>query len=166
MFFKPSDVVKITCVIESADPDNPAFGICEDGTTVYIPNKLAVMFSLEPGDLIDAYAVDNHRPEVERQYSARWRAIRIKINERLVVETTDVDKSDFAAVVDAYGLPLNSTKLAELAGVTQQKANNWLSNEHEYGRMAAAKLYVRGDQIRASAVFYARSVGELEKHLR
>lgn len=164
-FFKPSDIKTIECTVSNLTRGGSAFAVCENEDQVFISPKITDQMQLQPGDFLTAYCIDNHRAGVEREYSVRWRAIRVKAVEPFrpdekveeKVEATFEEKLN--AIFDmepqrAY----HGSQLSKMLDVETIRVTNWVNHQHEYGRLVAAKLYKSGDQERASRVYFARSL--------
>lgn len=84
-FFKPSDIVTIHAVVQNLTVQGAAFAGTEDDETVFIPPGLAQQYGIDAGDYVTCYCLDQHREEHRptKEVSARYRAMRIKVEQRL-----------------------------------------------------------------------------------
>ena len=168
-FFKPSDIVVKKCTIMNVTRGGSAFAVCEDDEQVFISSKVVEVINADVGDMLNAYCIDNHRPEVDGEYSARWRAIRANVLERLVPLHGDasapVIKQDFAQrcrdLIMTKDRAWTSRQVAEALNEETQKVSTHLRNEHNAGRLASASICAEGGQERVSAVYFAKSVDVL-----
>lgn len=104
-YFKPSDLRKVECVVNNITRSGSAFAVSESGDHVFIPVRLADDFKIDVGDMLVCHCIDQHLPENagEEKVSARYRAIRVKVTQRLV----DLD-DDAEVVTPALALTLES----------------------------------------------------------
>lgn len=166
-FFKPSDIQAKMCSVINIAKGGSAFASCEGGDQVFIPPKIVETLGIEPGDLLMAQCIDNHRADADRAYSARWRAIKVDVEQKLDKPVRQAETAALAAGSDAdlvLGL-LRSTdrlwtgpQMAFASKVGVIKVNNVLRAEHDRGGIAAVKVYASGDQQRATSVFYGRNI--------
>jgi hypothetical protein len=84
-FFKPSDIVTVHAVIQNMTAQGAAFAGTEDDESVFIPPGLAQQYAIDAGDSVTCYCLDQHREEhrPDKDVSARYRAMRIKVEQRL-----------------------------------------------------------------------------------
>jgi hypothetical protein len=185
IFFKPSDITTKTCTVNNRTRGGSAFAVCEDGEQVFIPPKVVDATDIDVGDMLQAYCIDNRRPEVdgEARYAVRWRAIRVIVTEKFAptlaapVTPAVALTIDPPAPAEISALELSkrckekleedrawtASQLAKAVGVETQRVSNWLSVQHETGSIAAARLYAAGMQERASKSWYARDIDLLEE---
>ncbi len=166
-FFRPSDITTRICTVNNKTKGGSAFAICQNDEQVFISPKIVDATHIEVGDMLTAYCVDNHRDQegVER-YSVRWRAIRVSVQERFIPTAVAAPAAPLAAPADlgdritallAQARAWTPVQVAEALGEPEaRKVVDWLRTHHDAGRFASAKLYRRGHQERASAVYYAK----------
>lgn len=167
-FFKPSDIVVKTCTIMNVTRGGSAFAVCENDEQVFISSKIIEIINADVGDMLSAYCIDNHRPEVDGEYSARWRAIRANVTERLIPlqgaapAPVQVPKPDLAQrcrdLIMGKDRAWTSRQVAEALNEDTQRVSTHLRNEHNAGRFASASICAEGGQERVSAVYFAKSV--------
>ena len=159
VFFKPSDIQVKICSVSNITRGGSAFAVCEDGEQVFLSPKIVDIIGAEAGDLVKAYCIDNQRPEIDGDYAAKWRAIRANIEEKLVV---DAPAPAPVVNVDAKCTELLKRDrlwtIRQMSGELNVDVTGILHREHHAGRIAAIKVYASGDQERATAVYYGRSV--------
>jgi hypothetical protein len=166
-FFKPSDIVVKTCTIMNVTRGGSAFGVCEGDEQVFISAKIMEIINADVGDMLNAYCIDNHRPEVDGDFSARWRAIRANVTERLIPLQGEAPaaKPDLAQrcrdLIMGKDRAWTSRQIAEALNEDTQKVSTHLRNEHNAGRVASASICAEGGQDRVSALYFAKSVDVL-----
>lgn len=162
VFFKPSDIQVKLCSISNITRGGSAFAVCEDGEQVFISPKVIEIIGAEVGDLVRAYCIDNHRPEVDGEYSAKWRAIRASIEEKFLVggEATPapVDTVVRCRELLKQDRLWTARQMTDALNADPTKVGNVLYGEHHAGRIAAVKVYASGDQEKATAVYYGKTV--------
>ena len=158
VFFKPSDIVVKQCSVTNVAAGGATFAVCEDGESVFINPKMAGMIGCDIGDLVQAYCIDNHRPEVEGNYNARWRAIKANILEKLIVPEPVVvkEKPKVADLLKRDRL-WTTRQLAAATGEDHLRVATFMRGEHSAGRVACLKVYASGEQENASALYYGKS---------
>lgn len=84
-FFKPSDIVTISAVVQNITMQGAAFAGTEDDESVFIPPGLAQQYRIDAGDCVTCFCLDQNREEhrPNKDVSARYRAMRIKVEQRL-----------------------------------------------------------------------------------
>lgn len=172
IFFRPSDITTRICTVNNKTRGGSAFAVCEDGEQVFISPKIVDATRVEIGDLLTAYCIDNHRQENdgEARYAVRWRAIRITLQERFqppavaapAVPAAPAASPDLGSRIKALlgqDRAWTVVQVIEALGETDhRKVIDWLRTHHDAGRFACAKLYKRGNQERASHVYYAKDI--------
>lgn len=85
-FFKPSDIRTVECVVTNITRAGAAFASAESGDSVYIPVRFAEQNSLDVGDMLTCYCIDQSLDEhrKDENLSARYRAVRMRVTQRLV----------------------------------------------------------------------------------
>jgi hypothetical protein len=174
-FFKPSDIKQIVCTISNMTKGGSAFAVTEASEQVYISPKIVEAVNVDVGDMMLAHCIDNFRSDAEGRYSARWRAIRVEVTERLDLTSKPVVQEPQPVVLGALDLSsrcrglmdLNrawtAAQMAKEIGVETLRTSNWLQYQHTTGAVASARIYANGEQERASKVYYARDVDLLEE---
>lgn len=180
VFFRPSDITTRICTVSNKTKGGSAFGVCPDGEQVFISPKIVDAARVEVGDLLTAYCIDNHRDEDSRdRYAVRWRAIRVTLQERFTPPAEVSLPAPIPAPV-AYAVPpvemtpsqvharvrelmqqnraWTAPQLAEEIGCDRQRISHFMHVEHKDGRVAAARIYARGDQEKYSRSYYAKNV--------
>lgn len=177
-FFKPSDVRTKICSVIGISRGGSAFAVCDDEGTVFVPPTITSDLAINVGDLLTAYCIDNHAPEREsgRPTSARWRAIRVTIQERLVILSASppeaakpAPKPELTAEEIAHRcrklLDLDrawtTRQVADAVEIDHSRISSYLNAEHDAGRLALCRIYASGTQERASAVYFAKSTAIL-----
>jgi len=141
-----------------------AFAVCESDEQVFISSKIVEVIGADVGDMLNAYCIDNHRPEIDGEYSARWRAIRASISERLiplqgVVPAAKPDLTQRCRdIIMKEDRAWTSRQIAEALGEDTQRVSTHLRGEHNAGRVASASICAEGGQDRVSALYFAKSV--------
>jgi hypothetical protein len=83
-YFKPSDICTVECTVNNVARSGAAFAIDEGGDSVYIPVNIASRERLDVGDALTCYCIDQTLDENKRaDVTARYRAIRVKVDQRL-----------------------------------------------------------------------------------
>lgn len=83
-FYKPSDIRTVQCRIDNITRVGTAFGITSDEESVYIPKHIAERGSVDIGDIVTCYCIDQHLDEnKQHEVTARYKAIRLKVEQRL-----------------------------------------------------------------------------------
>lgn len=173
-FFKPSDIVTKTCTIANTTRGGSAFGVCEDGEQVFISPKIVDQVGVNIGDMVTAYCIDNHRPEVagEERYAVRWRAMRVVVQERFEpapvaapapvpapkpVMTNEQLENAIMVLMD-QDRAWTTAQAADNLKIDHMRVCNTMRGLHEAGDVAACELFAKGGQDRVSKLYYARDV--------
>ena len=179
-FFRPSDITTHTCAVNNLTRGGSAFAVTEGGEHVFIPPKIVDLMGIDVGDMLTAYCIDNFRDENggEQKYAVRWRAIRVAVQERFMPKA-DAPVAAVPVTLAAPVAPVEMTaaevhakardllladrawttvQLAEEIGCDSQRISSWLHAEHKEGRVAAARIFARGEQDKPSRSYYARDV--------
>lgn len=83
-YFKPSDIRTVPCTVQNITAKGAAFAIDEEEESVYIPPNLMQRMNLDIGDALTCYCIDQSLDENRRhEVTARYRAIRLKVEQRL-----------------------------------------------------------------------------------
>lgn len=177
-FFKPSDVRTKTCSVVNITRGGAAFAICENEEAVFISPAITSDLAINVGDLLTAYCIDNHAPERDNGYqpSARWRAIRVTVQERLVSltasppeaakpapkpEPTPEEVAERCRKLFDLDRAWTTRQLADAVGIDHSRVCSHMNAEHDAGRLALCRIYASGTQERASAVYFAKSTAIL-----
>lgn len=160
VFFKPSDIRVKLCSIINITRGGSAFAACEDGEQVFLSPKIVEVIGAEPGDLVRAYCIDNHRPESDGDFAAKWRAIRATIEEKLVTspQQAPVDTAVRCRELLTQERLWTARQMADALNADATKVGNVLYGEHHAGKIASIKVYASGDQEKATAVYYGKNV--------
>ena len=89
-----STIKTVTCIINHTNAAGSGFGVTPDEEGVFIPSRVMESARLDIGDKLKVFAQDNHADPDTQHYTARWRAIRVVIEERFserVGEPIDVE---------------------------------------------------------------------------
>lgn len=85
MLHDQSQLVAVKCLINNITRKGAAFAGTENGESVFISIRLVEQFHLDVGDAVTCWCEDQSavdRPE-GAQHSARWKAMRLKVDRRL-----------------------------------------------------------------------------------
>jgi hypothetical protein len=188
-FFKPSDISTRICTVDGTTKGGSAFAICENGEKVFISTKIVDAVGVEVGDMLFAYCVDNYRDgEGYAKYSARWRAIRVEVQERFkpVAAAAPAQATQEAPQEVVYALPVvvtqgdagariralldedrvwSARRAADRLEMSMNQASSWLWWKHKTGEIASARLFQSMDQERASHVVYAKDIEVIRRTL-
>ncbi len=84
-FLKPSDIVTVRCEVSHVTRSGSAFAVDSNGESVYIPVRFVEQSRIDIGDGLVCYCVDQELEEhrVDAPIGARYRAVRLKIENRL-----------------------------------------------------------------------------------
>lgn len=165
VFFKPSDIVTLECSVGSMTRGGSAFAACRDGEQVFISPKIVDATGIGVGDLLTAYCIDNRRDDMDdpNRFAVRWRAIRVKIEERFLAGR-DSDPTPVAApaTVEAMTQRLKRLMDAERVWTPDQlsrasadplhRVESWLKERHAAGELARMVIEP------SDAVYYGRDV--------
>lgn len=184
-YFNPANLVKHEATFNYVAKSGVGFAVNKDSEQVFISARDVDTLQLNVGDAIRVWAVDNHAAMETAHYPSRWRAVRVELVQRLdtivrdtpntpvipvtvTAPTTSLDVNDLLESLMEDPRPWTTRELAqamtkanpELASISdlQQKVTNRLNSTHKTGRVALLKVYGRGDQSSASAVYYAKNV--------
>lgn len=167
------------------------FAVTPDNEQVFISALDVTRNALEVGDTLRVWATDNYASPHTAHHPSRWRAVRIEIVSRMsdivrdapntppvVPEPATKYATDFVGV---FTMLLNVDRPWSVQELTQsiaktsmplsaipdliQKVGGRLTTLHKNGEVAALKVYARGDQQAASAVYYAKNVDVFYDHL-
>lgn len=138
-FFKPSDLRKVECVVNNITRSGSAFAVSESGDHVFVPVRLADEFKIDVGDMLLCHCIDQHLPEnvSDAPVSARYRAIRVKITQRLSDIDEDAAPAPAPVTMEAAYVPpppppkpvLETGELKKRLMVAIQQAKAWSSRE-------------------------------------
>lgn len=83
-YFKPSDVRTVQCTVQNISASGAAFAVTQDEDAVYIPVSMTKRSNLDVGDMLMCYCIDQTLEENGgRDSSVRYKAIRVKVEQRL-----------------------------------------------------------------------------------
>lgn len=83
-YFKPSDIRTVSCTVQNFARSGAAFAVDQEDDAVFIPVSLVERSNIDIGDAITCYCVDQMLDENKRnEVTARYRAIRLRIDQRL-----------------------------------------------------------------------------------
>jgi hypothetical protein len=175
VFFRPSDIRTVVCSVTNITKGGSGFAVAENEEQVFLNPQIVEQSGVDVGDFLTAYCIDNHRPEVDGDYSVRWRAIRVVVTEKFAPQTPETINAAAKQELTSEQIMEKSMQLlqrnrawtsAQIAreiGSDSQRVSNVLTSAHDTGRIAAAKLYTNGTQDRCTAMFFARDVALLDE---
>ncbi len=193
-YFTPADLKQLEATYNYTARAGLGFAITPDNEQVFIPAREVKRLNLIVGDMIRVWATDNFASPHTAHYASRWRAVRVEVATRvddIVRDTTNTAPApaapvappkphitDFVGVMDTLmkePRPWSVNELTHaiakaslpLSGMPDliQKVGGRLHTLHKSGDVACVKVYARGDQQNASAVYYAKNVDVLYDHL-
>lgn len=163
------------------------FAVTPDNEQVFISALDVTRNALEVGDTLRVWATDNYVSPHTAHHPSRWRAVRIEVVSRMsdivrnapnVTPPATQCATDF---VEVFTMLLDVDRPWSVQELTQsiakaskplsaipdliQKVGGRLTTLHKNGEVAAIKVYARGDQQAASAVYYAKNVDVFYDHL-
>ncbi len=77
-----SNISTQTCIINNVAFSGSGFGITPDNEGVFIPSRIMEHMALGVGDRIRVFCSDNHADPETRHLPARWKALRVTVEER------------------------------------------------------------------------------------
>lgn len=190
-YFTPSELVQHEATYNYTARAGLGFAITPDNEQVFISALDVARNTLEVGDTLRVWATDNYASPHTAHHPSRWRAVRIEIVSRMADIVRDAPNMvagkatepvnyapDFVGV---FTMLLNephpwspheltraivkaSTPLAAIPDLIQRVGER-LATLHKNGEVAALKIYARGDQQNASAVYYTNNVDVFYEHL-
>lgn len=191
-YFSQSDLHKIEAIFNYKAKTGVGFALTPNDEQVFISSRTVEELELQLGDTIVAYAVDNRLDARTEHFPSRWRAVRVELVRRLdeavsaapntvlapAVAPPSASPTDFVGVMDvllkeprmwtvnalAHALVEHSPTLAAFPDLLQ-KAGGRLATMHKNGEVACVKVYAKGEQDRASAVYYAKDADVIYEHL-
>ncbi len=192
-YFTPADLKQLEATYNYTARAGLGFAITPDNEQVFVPAREVERLNLIVGDMIRVWATDNFASPHTAHYASRWRAVRVEVATRvddIVRDTTNTAPAsapaappkphvtDFVGVMDTLmkePRPWSVNELTHaiakaslpLSGMPDliQKVGGRLHTLHKSGDVACVKVYARGDQQNASAVYYAKNVDVLYDHL-
>jgi hypothetical protein len=186
-YFTPSELTQREATYNYTARAGLGFAITPDNEQVFISALDVTRNSLEVGDTLRVWATDNYASPHTVHHPSRWRAVRIEVISRVadvVRETPNVPApamqytTDFVGVFTSLldvGRPWSVQELTHAIAKAStplsatpdliQKVGGRLATLHKNGEIAALKIYARGDQQAASAVYYAKDVDVFYDHL-
>lgn len=189
-YFNAADLVQLDATFNYTARSGVGFAITPDNEQVFVSVSDITRNELEVGDTLRVWATDNYASPQTAHHPSRWRAVRIEITSRMkdvVRKTPNIVKQDTLAQphpTDFVGLvsgfmdqlrPWSVQQLTQAIARTSvplsgtpdliQKVGGRLQTLHKNGDIAALKIYARGEQQAASAVYYAKDIDVFYDHL-
>ncbi len=194
-YFNPADLQQFNATFNYVAKSGAGFAIIPSNEQVFITGRLVEQMGLNIGDTLRVWAVDNHASPETEHFASRWRAVRVEIVDRIddivraapnpvpvqpeagATPTPVPMIGDLAISVQARldllrpwavnEMAYDISKANAFAGTPDltQKVGTRLSALHRNGEIAMLKVYARGTQATASAVYYAKSVDVFYDHL-
>lgn len=190
-YFTPSELVQHEATYNYTARAGLGFAITPDNEQVFISTLDVTRNALEVGDTLRVWATDNYASPHTAHHPSRWRAVRIEVISRMadivrdapnMVSSKATEPANYAP--DFVGVftmlldephPWSVNEIANaiakasipLSGTPDlmQRVGERLATLHKNGEVAALKIYARGDQQAASAVYYAKDVDVFCDHL-
>ncbi len=186
-YFTPADLKQIDATYNFTARAGLGFGITQDNEQVFISALDVKRYNLEVGDAMRVWATDNYASPHTAHHPSRWRAVRVEVVSRvtdIVSVTPNVTPpatqhaTDFVGMFTsvlkeprpwtpnemAYAIAKASVPMSGIPDLVQRVAGR-LNTMHKNGEVACVKVYARGEQERASAVYYAKDVDVFYEHL-
>lgn len=185
-YFTPADLKQLVATYNYTARAGLGFAITPENEQVFISARDVSSYNLDVGDTLKVWATDNFASPHTAHYPSRWRAVRVEVVTRvndLVRGTPNpveppTTTTDFAGVMDSllaerrpwsvneltYAIAKASMPLSGMPDLVQ-KVGGRLHTQHKNGEVACLKVYARGDNDRASAVYYAKDVDVFYEHL-
>lgn len=188
-FYKPTDLKQCDSTFNFIAKSGIGFAVMPNGEEVFISARDVSVMNLEVGDSLRVWAVDNHTSETTKHFTTRWRAVKVEVLARISDVIKSVQQAD---VTETAGSSLNKEVLvavekhlklerpwrvsdmadeiakagafASVADLNQRVGNHLLAL-HNKGEAACLKIYAKGLQTAASAVYYAKDADVLHAHL-
>jgi hypothetical protein len=186
-YFKPTELQQLEATYNFTARAGLGFAITPDNEQVFLSVVDVQRYALEVGDTLRVWATDNYASEHTKHHPSRWRAVRVEVLSRVadvvrdipnIPEPTKTHPTDFVGVFTSVLEQLRPWTVQELTqAVAKQsvppaalpdllaKVTGRLLTLHKNGEIACIKVYARGDQERASAVYYAKNVDVFYEHL-
>lgn len=190
-YFTPADLKQLEATYNYTARAGLGFAITPDNDQVFVPARDVERLSLGIGDTIRVWATDNYASPQTAHYPSRWRAVRVELVTRVDDFVREMPTAtlvpaapakphvtDFVGVMDTlmnerrpwsvnemtHAIAKASLPLSGMPDLIQ-KVGSRLHTLHKNGDIAALKVYARGDQQNASAVYYAKDVDVFYDHL-
>lgn len=193
-YFNPSDLQQFEATFNYVSKSGAGFAIIPSNEQVFITGRLVDQLGLNIGDTLRVWAVDNQASAETAHFASRWRAVRVEIVMRIAdavraatiaasaqpsapIPPTPTPVGDLAVAVQARLDLLRPWAVNEMAHDISkartftntpdltQKVGTRLSALHRNGDIAMLKVFARGTQASASAVYYAKNVDVFYDHL-
>lgn len=186
-YFTPADLKQIDATYNFTARAGLGFGITQDNEQVFISAQDVKRYNLEVGDAMRVWATDNYASPHTAHHPSRWRAVRVEVISRVTdivsvapntPEPIKQHATDFVGMFTLFleePRPWTVNELTHaiakasvpLSGIPDliQKVGGRLTTLHKNGDVASLKVYARGDQQAASAVYYAKNIEVLYEHL-
>ena len=190
-YYDPNTLAKQKATFTHTNRAGFGFAINPDDESIFIPSNFVRELDLQIGDGLTVICVDNFAAEETKHFSSRWRAVQIVVDTRAadmlaaaepkavgIAATVTAEPTDFVGVIDkrmGEQRPWTINGLAHAACAASQplmalpelmqKITGRLVTQHKNGEIACVKVYAKGDQERASAVYFAKNVAVFYEHL-
>ncbi len=193
-YFTPADLKQLDATYNYTARAGLGFAITPDNEQVFVPARDVERLNLGIGDTIRVWATDNYASPHTAQYPSRWRAVRVELVTRVDDFVRSMPNAapasvappapakphvtDFVGVMDTLMKERRPWSVNEmthaiakaslpLSGMPDliQKVGSRLHTLHKNGEVACLRVFARGDQQNASAVYYAKDVDVFYDHL-
>ena len=189
-YFTPADLKQLDATYNYTARAGLGFAITPDNEQVFVPARDVERLSLGVGDTIRVWATDNYASPATAHYPSRWRAVRVELATRVddfvrgmpnataVPVPAKPHVTDFVGVMDTLMKERRPWSVNELTHAIAkvslplsampdliQKVGGRLHTQHKNGDVACLRVFARGEQQNASAVYYAKDVDVFYDHL-
>ena len=189
-YFTPADLKQLDATYNYTARAGLGFAITPDNEQVFIPARDVERLTLGVGDTVRVWATDNYASPTTAHYPSRWRAVRVELTSRVddfvrgmpnataVPVPAKPHVTDFVGVMDTlmnerrpwsvneltHAIAKASLPLSGMPDLIQKVAGR-LQTQHKNGDVACLRVFARGEQQNASAVYYAEDVDVFYDHL-
>ena len=189
-YFTPADLKQLDATYNYTARAGLGFAITPDNEQVFIPARDVERLTLGVGDTVRVWATDNYASPTTAHYPSRWRAVRVELTSRVddfvrgmpnataVPVPAKPHATDFVGVMDilmkerrpwsvnelTHAIAKVSLPLSAMPDLIQ-KVGGRLHTQHKNGDVACLRVFARGEQQNASAVYYAEDVDVFYDHL-
>ena len=189
-YFTPADLKQLDATYNYTARAGLGFAITPDQEQVFIPARDVERLTLGVGDTVRVWATDNYASPTTAHYPSRWRAVRVELTSRVddfvrgmpnataVPVPAKPHVTDFVGVMDTlmnerrpwsvneltHAIAKASLPLSGMPDLIQKVAGR-LQTQHKNGDVACLRVFARGEQQNASAVYYAEDVDVFYDHL-
>lgn len=189
-YFTPADLKQLDATYNYTARAGLGFAITPDNEQVFIPARDVERLTLGVGDTVRVWATDNYASPTTAHYPSRWRAVRVELTARVddfvrgmpnataVPVPAKPHVTDFVGVMDilmkerrpwsvnelTHAIAKVSLPLSAMPDLIQ-KVGGRLHTQHKSGDVACLRVFARGEQQNASAVYYAEDVDVFYDHL-